>query len=74
MPADPFGAVAGWPCEEQVVPLARESWLRAWQEPWGAPLRAALRAHAQIRDALGPLLNDYASDLPDDPLPSLWGR
>ena len=74
VPADPFGPVPGWACEDRVVPLAREAWERAWGEPWGGPLRNVLRAHAAIRATLTPFLDDYASDLPDDALPSLWGR
>lgn len=74
IPADPFGPVEGWPCEDLVVPLARDSWSRAWGAPWGEPLRAALEGHAAIRAVLQPLLPDYASDVADDPLPSLWSR
>lgn len=72
LPADPFGALAGWPCEELVVPLARDSFARAHTEPWGAALRDVLRAHAAIRDTVLPFLADYATDVPDDPYPSLW--
>ncbi|MSQ04272.1 MAG: hypothetical protein EXR71_20700 [Myxococcales bacterium] len=72
LPADPFGPVEGWPGEELVVPHARKALLRARAAPWGQPLAAVLAAHAAIRDVTAPFLADYASDLPDDALPSLW--
>jgi len=55
-----------------VVPLARDSFARAHGEPWGAALHDVLRAHATIRDTVQPFLADYATDVPDDPYPSLW--
>lgn len=72
IPADPFEALPGWPCEERVVPLAREAHARALGEPWGPHLEAVLAAHAAIRDTVAPFLADYATDVPDDALPSLW--
>ncbi|GDX81921.1 hypothetical protein LBMAG42_37320 [Deltaproteobacteria bacterium] len=72
IPADPFGPVPGWPCEDLVVPHAFNSFVRAQAAPWGEPLAAVLAAHASIRDAVTPFLPDYATDIPDDPLPSLW--
>jgi hypothetical protein len=74
IPADPFGPVEGWPCEELVVPLARDSWARAWGAPWGEVLRDVLDSHAAVRAAVQPALEHYASDVADDALPSLWGR
>ncbi len=46
----------------------------AGREPWSEALGAALVATAHLRDTLAPFLASYASDLDDDPLPSLWGR
>ncbi len=72
LPADAFGPMPGWHCEERVVPLAREAFARAHEGRWGAALRDVLRAHAAIRDTVAPFLPDYATDVPDDPYPSLW--
>jgi hypothetical protein len=72
VPADPFLPLEGWPCEPEVVALAREAHARAAEAPWGGPLRDVLRAHARFRDTVRPFLPDYASDLPEDALPSLW--
>ena len=74
LPSDAFAPVSGWPCEDRVVPLARAAYARAGEAPWGAPLRAALAAHAEIRRVVLPFLPDYASDVEDDPLPSLWAQ
>lgn len=72
IPADPFEALPDWHCEELVVPLAREAYERALGEPWGRHLEAVLSAHAAIRDVVRPFMADYASDVPEDALPSLW--
>ncbi len=72
LPTDPFGPVEGWPCEQLVVPHARDALLRARAAPWGEPLAAVLAAHAAIRDATIPFFDAYASDVADDALPSLW--
>lgn len=72
IPADPFGAVEGWPHEELVVPLARVAYERAQGEPWSAPLTAAFGATAQIVAALQAFLPEYATDIEGDTLPSLW--
>ena len=74
IPANPFGAVEGWPFEEKVVPLAQVAFARAALPPFAAPLRAALVATSQIRAAISTLLDNYATDIADDSLPSLWTR
>ncbi|MFZ5479370.1 MAG: hypothetical protein ACOZNI_21580 [Myxococcota bacterium] len=74
LPADVLAPMPGWPHEGDVVALARDSLARAAGAPWGLPLADALAATARIRDVLTPFLPDYASDVADDPLPSLWGR
>lgn len=60
--------------ESDVVALARVALDRAAGDPWGDPLRAALSATRALRDVVTPFLADYATDLDDDALPSLWGR
>lgn len=74
IPTDVLEPLPGWPHEEEVVALAAVAIERAKEEPWGAPMRQAFEATARMRDALAPFLADYATDLPDDPLPSLWSR
>jgi hypothetical protein len=74
IPDDVLAPLASWPHEDDVVLLARDSLARAKGEPWGKPVADALAATARVRDAVGPFLADYATDLADDPLPSLWGR
>ncbi len=60
--------------EADVCALAKVALERAAGAPWNAPMTEAFVATARIRDALGPLLADYATDLENDGLPSLWGR
>lgn len=74
IPADVLQPLEGWPHEARVVELAAVALGRAEGAPWVGPMREAFTATAAMRDALAPFLADYATDLPDDPLPSLWGR
>ena len=74
IPADPFEGIDGWHHEDQVVPLAREAFARSKRAPFVDGLQAALAATAQIRSAIRPLLPDYATDIANDSLPSLWAR
>jgi hypothetical protein len=74
IPADVLEPVPGWPHEDEVVALARVVIERARGEPWAAPLAEALRATAQLRDVVTPFMPDYATDIANDALPSLWSR
>jgi hypothetical protein len=60
--------------EARVVAMAREALARADQAPWADPVRDALTATRALRDTLVPFLTHYQTDVPDDTLPSLWGR
>jgi len=60
--------------EAKVCALAAVALERAAGTPWSGPMTEAFVATAQMRDALAPLLGDYATDLEDDALPSLWAR
>ena len=60
--------------EAKVVALAKVALDRAAGAPWSGPMTDAFVATARMRDALAPLLGDYATDLENDALPSLWGR
>ncbi len=72
IPADVLLPIDDSEGEAAVVALAAEALSRAAGEPWNAPMEAAFAATRRMRDALSPFLGDYATDLPDDPLPSLW--
>lgn len=74
IPDDVLEPLEGWPYEAEVVALAREAMARAAGAPWNAPLREALDATARLRDVVSPFMSDYATDVPDDALPSLWTR
>lgn len=74
VPEDCLSPLPAWPCEDQVVALARESMDRALGQPWGEVVEAALSATAQVQKAVSPFLTDYATDVPEDGLPSLWAR
>ncbi len=58
--------------EAQVVDLARVAVERAQGLPWQPHLDQALTATRAIKAAVEPFLSDYVTDLPHDPLPSLW--
>ncbi|MFN7145027.1 MAG: hypothetical protein ACK4YP_14720 [Myxococcota bacterium] len=74
IPEDVLAPVEGWPYEAEVVALAKVALERAAGEPWGGPMAEAFVATARMKEALAPFLPDYATDLPDDALPSLWAR
>ena len=74
LPADPLAPVDDGAWEAQVCALARDAVARAQGAPWWTPLREAMTATAAIRGLLQPFLADYATEIPDDPLPSLWAR
>lgn len=74
IPTDAFAPLDDSPREQAIVARARICFQRAHEAPWGAALQAALRATAQLRAAVQPFLGDYATDVPDDGLPPLWGR
>lgn len=74
LPDDPFAPLPGEPHVESILTLAREAHARAFGPPWGVHLLAALDATAQIERTVAPFLADYATDIPGDPLPSLWAR
>ena len=60
--------------EARVCARARGAFAEAHGAPWGVVVPAALSATAQLRDIVVPFLSDYATDLEDDRLPSLWSR
>jgi hypothetical protein len=60
--------------EAEVAELLTPAVERAQQAPWFEPVSEALAATARLHSAVAPFLADYASEIDDDPLPSLWGR
>lgn len=73
LPADPFAPLDG-PDEAQICAHARVSAERALGAPWAGPLGDALAATAAMKTMMAAFLPAYQTDVPDDPLPSLWGR
>jgi hypothetical protein len=59
--------------EAEVVAVARRA-LSTAELPRFAPVHEALAATRALRAVVAPFLSDYATELDDDPLPSLWER
>jgi hypothetical protein len=74
VPADPFAPIDDSEREARVCALAREAYGRLTAPPLKEPVADALRATAALRAVVTPFLSDYATDIADDPLPSLWSR
>lgn len=72
IPADPLEPLDGSPWEAAVVRGAAEAIARAGGAPWAEPISEALRATAAVRALISPFLREYATEIPDDSLPSLW--
>lgn len=72
IPADPLMPLDDSDWERGVVKGAAEAIARSQGEPWREPVREALRATAEVAATLRPFLADYCTEIPDDPLPSLW--
>ena len=68
-PLEPFDD-SEW--ERTVRTHATEAVARSLLPPWRTPLAEALRATAAVRATLIAFLPDYASESPDDALPSIW--
>lgn len=60
--------------ESEVQRLLRPAVERAQRKPFAEPLAGALAATERLRAAVEPFLPDYASEVEEDPLPSLWAR
>ena len=73
LPADPLQPVDDSDWEARVVDLARQAIARSQEPPWVGPLEAALAATAAIRGVVQPFLDDYATEVEGDGLPSIWG-
>lgn len=74
IPPDPLAPIDETDWEARVVVEAARAIARAQGEPWVGPVTEALQATAAMRRAVQPFLADYATEIPGDPLPSLWER
>lgn len=73
LPADLLQPI-DMPEEDRTLALTRPALERARQERWARPLQAALAATAALKATATPFLDDYATEVEDDILPSLWSR
>ncbi len=60
--------------EGVILVLATDALRRAGAAPFAGPVDHALTATAALRDVVADFLPAYATEIPDDPLPSLWSR
>jgi hypothetical protein len=72
IPEDTLTPIDDSPREADVCAIAREAIARAGEAPWAEAVQEALCATAELRGVLRRFLGDYATDVPDDSLPSLW--
>jgi hypothetical protein len=62
------------PEEAEIVRLAGKAMDRAAKPPFAPHLQQAMQATRAIADIVRPWLTDYATELEEDTLPSLWSR
>jgi hypothetical protein len=74
IPADVLEPLDDSPWEAEVVAIARRAVATAQQPPFAPAVDEALAATAALKQVVRPFLADYATELDDDPLPSLWSR
>ena len=72
--SDPTVALDDSEAEGRVMALFEAARARVQQEPYWSALQAALSATASFKATLQPFLDDYATEVDDDSLPSLWSR
>lgn len=72
VPDDTLAPIDDSAQEARVCGIAREALARAGEAPWVGVLEEALRATAELRTVIRRFLPDYAADVPNDALPSLW--
>jgi len=72
IPDDPLAPLDSSEWEQSVVQRAAEAIERIQQPPWDPHVLIAMKATAQIRATITPFAGEYASQLAEDPLPSLW--
>jgi hypothetical protein len=72
IPEDPLVPLDDSLMEQEVVRIAAQAVERAQQPPFCGPIRAALEATQQVGRCVSAFLDDYASEVAGDTLPSLW--
>ena len=72
IPSDPLAPIDDSEWEAAVIERAAEAITRIQQPPWHPHVLEALKATARMRAVVEPFTANYASQLDDDPLPSLW--
>ncbi|MCB9665944.1 MAG: hypothetical protein H6732_17695 [Alphaproteobacteria bacterium] len=74
IPADPLAPLDDTALEADIVARAAVAIATVQQPPFWPVLDEALAATAALRATVRPFLAAYATELDDDPLPSLWSR
>lgn len=74
IPTDPLAPIDDSAHEAEVCRLAVQALARAAGPPWAPHLDHALAATGQLKRTVDGFLDDYQTDLDDDPLPSLWAQ
>ena len=74
IPDNPLEPMDDSDWEKGVVLLARQAIERSKGEPWAGPIEKALEATRQIGGCVAPFLEQYASEVAGDTLPSLWDK
>ncbi len=72
IPADPTDPLDDSDWEHKVVALTEEAIVRMQQPPFHPHVIEAMHATAKLREIVRPFTTDYASQLEEDLLPSLW--
>jgi len=72
IPADPLLPMDDSEWDETVTRVAAEAVDRIQSPPWHPHVLEAMRATSRLRALVRPFLPDYASEIEDDPLPSIW--
>ncbi len=74
IPADPLAPLDDGPWEARILELARRAIGTASADPYLGILDDALAATAAIRNVVASFAGSYATEVDEDPLPSLWYR
>jgi hypothetical protein len=72
IPDDPCQPIDDSDWEAHVVAIAKEAIVRIQQSPWHPHVSEAMTATAKIRSLIQTFVGDCASEIPNDPLPSIW--
>ncbi|MCA9519271.1 MAG: hypothetical protein KC635_30255 [Myxococcales bacterium] len=72
--ADPLEPLDDGDEERAIVAIAARAIAEVQAPPYSPAIDEALAATAAMRQVVTPFLADYATELDDDALPSLWGR